>query len=93
MKKADKEEKLIRDCYRELFANSEPSADFDALMENATINNRGEKEIPFMDHEIEDVLLYKIIDKYAKQLKPKWERRRFKNSILLGCSPKTKYHE
>jgi len=86
----DKEDKLIMDCYRELFANSEPKADFDELVANATINERGEIEIPFMEHEIDDTLLQEIIDKYAKELRPKWKRIRFKSTILLGCSPKSK---
>ena len=90
MRKVSKEEKLLRSCYRELFTNSEPPADFDELVKNATLNERGEKEIPFMDHEIEDALLYEIIEKYAKQVKPKWRQPRFKNTILLGCSPKSK---
>jgi len=93
MRKVDKGEKLMKDCYQELFANSEPPADFDELVKNATVNKRGEKVIPFMDHEIEDALLYEIIEKYAKCLKPKWKQLRFKNTILLGCSPKTKYDE
>ena len=86
----DKEDKLIMDCYRELFANSEPKADFDELVANAIINERGEIEIPFMDHEIDDVLLHEIIDKYAKNIRYQWKRMRFKNTILLGCSPKSK---
>ena len=86
----NKEEKLMMDCYRELFANSEPPADFNELMENATVNKRGEKEIPFNDHEIDKDLLYGIIDKHAKKLKPKWKQQPFRNAILLGCSPRTK---
>ena len=86
----DKEDRLIMDCYRELFANSEPKADFDELVANATINERGEIEIPFMEHEIDDTLLQEIIDKYAKKLRAKWQRAGFRNSILLGCSPKSK---
>ena len=84
-----KEEKLILDCYRELFANSKPKADFDKLVANATINERGQKEIPFMDYEIDHDLLLEIIDKYSKRLRTKWKRQRFMGTILLGCSPKT----
>jgi len=85
-----KEEQLMLDCYKELFNKSTPSADFDELVKNATINERGEKEIPFNNYEIDDTLLHKIIEKYAKQVKPKWKELRFNNTILLGCSPKSK---
>lgn len=88
--KKNKEEQLMWDCYRELFANSEPVGDFDELVESATINERGEKVIPFMDYEIEANRLEEITMKYAEKLKPKWKQQRFKNSIYLGCSPKTK---
>ena len=77
------------DCYRELFAKSEPPADFDELVANATINERGEKVIPFMNYEIDNDLLLEIIDKHSKRLRTKWKRQRFIGTILLGCSPKT----
>ena len=89
MAQESKEEKLMWECYRELFAKATPSADFNELVANATINERGEKEIPFMDYEIDDKLLHDIIDKYANQLKYKWMRIRLKNTILLGCSPRS----
>jgi len=84
-----KEEQLMMDCYRELFAKSSPSGDFDMLLAEATINKWGEKEIPFDDYEIDDALLREIIDKYANQIYPKWKRLRFRNTIFLGCSPRS----
>ena len=84
-----KEEQLMMDCYRELFAKSNPVGDFDKLLAEATINQRGEKEIPFNDYEIDDTLFREIIDKYANQIYPKWKRMRFRNTIFLGCSPKS----
>ena len=84
-----KEDQIILDCYCELFKKSTPSADFNELMENATINDRGEKEIPFMDYEIDDELLIEIVDKYAKQFKTKWKKKAFSTTIFLGCSPKS----
>jgi len=85
-----KDEQIIWDCYRELFASSQPQGDFDELVENATINKRGQKEIPFMDYEIDETTLFKIIDKYKKKFKHNWKKRAFQTEILLGCSPKSK---
>jgi len=90
MKKTKKEDVLFLDCFRELFAKSTPKGDFDELLANATINERGEKVIPFMDYEIDDGLLHDIIEKYTIQVKPRWKRIGFKNGVLLGPSPKSK---
>lgn len=84
-----KEEQLILDCYRELYKKAIPSANFDELVEKATINKRGEKEIQFNNYEIDDTLLHEIIDKHAEKIKIKWRSLRIKNTILLGCSPKS----
>lgn len=89
-KNMQKEDKLMMECYRELFEKSEPPADFDELVANATINEQGQKVIPFNDHEIDHDLLLEIIDKHSKKLRTKWKRQVFKSSILLGCSPKSK---
>jgi len=85
----NKEEKQFFECYRELYLKSNPSADFDKLVENASLNERGEKEISFNDYVIDDNHLHEIIEKHAKKIKPKWKQVRFKNTILLGCSPKS----
>lgn len=84
-----KEEQLMLDCYRELFAKSSPVGDFDKLMAEASINERGEKVIPFDDYVIDDGLLREIIEKYEKQIYPKWKRMGFRNAIFLGCSPRS----
>ena len=39
------EEKAIWECYRRLYKASTPSADFDELVKNASINESGEKQI------------------------------------------------
>ena len=90
MKAKTKEEKLLWDCFRELYDESEPIGDFDELVANATINEIGEKVIPFDDYEIDDGLLHNIVDKYSKQIKPKWRSTAFRSQIFLGPSPRSK---
>lgn len=86
-----KEENAILDCYREIYKNSTPIGSFDELVKNATINEFGQKEIPFMDYEIEEEIMIEIIDTIMKQYKIEPHRRdRFRTTILLGCSPKFK---
>lgn len=80
-------------CYREMFAASTPSADFDELMANATVNERGQKEIPFMDHVLEQDTFDKILNNFleSKTVKlTKAEKKDFSVTIHLGCSPRTK---
>lgn len=81
-------EKRVWNCYRELFANATPKGDFDKLVENATINERGEKEIPFMDYSLDEKTFMEILDKHAKKFRPKYMQKKFRTEILLGCSPK-----
>lgn len=82
----------ILHCYRQLFANATPPANFDKLVEEAKINEHGQKEIPYMDHEIEDELMESIINETMKayKIKDKSIQQRFRTSIYLGCSPKSK---
>jgi hypothetical protein len=85
-------DKALMHCYRELFANSTPAASFDELLKNSTTNERGQREIPFMDYEIEESKFDEIIDDTIKVYKIKGTilKQSFKNTILFGCSPKFK---
>ena len=87
--KNDKITEALYDCYRQLFANSNPKGDFDALVESADVNERGQKEIPFNDYEIDEAIFQQIIQDTLKKHKvPKSLHRSFSIAIHLGCSPK-----
>ena len=89
-----KEEEAIRECYRKLYKASTPPADFDELMNNAHIDENGEKVIDFMAHEICEYEFSEIMSDVIKQYKIRSHRQDlFKNTILLGCSPKFKKTE
>lgn len=82
-------EDAIFECYRKLFAASEPPADFDTLYSEYLETG---KAIPFMLHEISESETLDIINSVAIDYKiPKNKRNKFKNSVILGCSPKYKY--
>jgi len=84
-----KEDKAIHKCYVELFKHSTPSGDFDLLVENAEINDRGQKVIDFMSYEIDEEKYDQIVESVIKEFKIRsWKKQRFKNTIALGCSPK-----
>lgn len=95
MAKKDKVSEALWDCLVELYANSTPSADFNKLVEEAPINDRGQKEIPFMDHEIDFNKMEEIVEKHRSKLlkhsrNKHFHEKQFNFNIYLGCSPKTK---
>lgn len=92
MKAKKKENEAIHECYRRLYNNSIPNADFDQLVENAEINEHGLKEIDFNSYEIEkeifEDILEDIIDEY--KIKPKYRAEAFKITMRLGATPRFK---
>jgi hypothetical protein len=91
MKRRNKDEEILNEMYRRAFSQSTPKGDWDQILENATLNSQGQKEIPFMDYECEDEIMKKIIDDVLKENKvPKWKRKSYEISFWLGCSPKSK---
>lgn len=86
-------ENLILDIYRELYKQSTPSADFDELVNNASLNERGQKIIDYNSHELEhdkfEVIINQKIKEHKIRLKD-YEKKRLTFQVYLGCSPKSK---
>lgn len=94
MEATKKEEKIIWDIYRELYKEAIPSADFDKLVEEASTNSRGQKDIGFMNYEIAQNTFNEILDKQLKGHRiTKLKQGMIRNTVLLGCSPKFKKEE
>jgi len=88
------EEKALTECYRKLYKASTPPADFDELIKNATTNENGEKVIDYNAYEICEYEFSEIMSNIIKEYKIRSHRQDlFKNTILLGCSPKFKKTE
>ena len=88
MTREQKNENILTEMYRRAFAASTPKGDFDELMANATINEFGQKVIPFMDYKCKHEVMEQIVEDVLKENKvPKWRRQGFKNAFMLGCSP------
>lgn len=84
-------DKAIMHCYRELYANATPPASFDELLNSATVNEEGQKVVPFMDYEIDYDIFEMIVADTIKVYKIKKSiRAPFRGTILMGCSPKFK---
>lgn len=79
------------ECYQLMFEQSVPPGDFKSMMDNAEINEYGQKVIDFMSYEITEEDFYRIIQEVATKYKFKnFIKRSFESSIALGCSPKFK---
>jgi hypothetical protein len=82
---------ILTEMYRRAFAASTPPADFDALVAVAETNALGQKVIPYLDYECEQETMDRIVTDVLREYRvPKWRRPLFRNSFMLGCSPKTK---
>lgn len=93
MRKRNRLNEIVHDIYKELYFNATPSADFDEVVRNAKIEN-GQKIIPYMDYEIEDDLMTKIINKHTKMNKlSRREKASIRFEVLLGVSPRSKLVE
>lgn len=89
--KEERDKEILWEMYRLAFRASTPSADFDELVANAVMNERGQLEIPFLDYECDEDTLQQIVDDTMKKYKiPTWRRKQFSVAFYLGCSPKTK---
>jgi len=82
---------ILLEIYRKVYAVSEPPADFDELVANAELNERGEKVIKFLEYECEHDTMQAILDEAIAKYKIKGHRAKaFQFSFWLGCSPKSK---
>lgn len=82
---------ILLDIYRKVYAVSEPPADFDELVANAELNERGEKVIKFLEYECEHDTMQAILDESIAKYKIKGHRAKaLQFNFWLGCSPKTK---
>ena len=82
---------IMSEMYRRAYAASTPVGDFDAMVQNAPLNEFGQKVIPYLKYECEQEVMEQIIVDVLKEYKvPKRRHELFRNSFMLGCSPKTK---
>ena len=89
--KETKIQKIVWDIYRELYANSEPKADFDELVNSAEKNEEGQKIIPFENYFIEQELMDEIIEKHLKNKRlTKLAKNSIRVNVYLGVSPMSK---
>lgn len=81
-------QQLIEDCYRELYRESEPSANFDELIEKAPLDEMGRKIIDYENYYLADEKFKEIAEKYKSKMKMnRYEENSFNLAIYLGATP------
>ena len=81
-------EKAWMYCYKELYKNATPSADFAKLLKNAPVNAEGKKVIDYMAYYLPTEQIEAIIEKSIKKYKlSDFDARGFRLGIILGASP------
>ena len=89
--KETKEQKIIWQIYKEMYAVATPPCDFDELVNSAEENKLGQRIIHYNDYEISLEDYNEIVERNLKgQRLTKLKKQAIKNSIALGCSPKFK---
>ncbi len=79
------------ECMTELYAKSTPSADFTQLLQEAELNESGEKVVNFNSYELDGNEFDSIVSKYSEKYKLKgYLLSSFNFNIYLGPSPKIK---
>lgn len=87
--KQSKFDEIFSEFLREAYLKSTPSTSYDLLVENAFVDDKGEKHIDYNSCSIDNELFDKIIDFYIKKYKMnKFDAKMFHNSAYLGPSPK-----
>lgn len=83
-------EKAEIECYRRMYREATPPANFDELLENAPINKEGFKVIKFMDYVLSEKRQDEIIKEVLEEFKitRKRDKRAVENRVALGVSPK-----
>jgi hypothetical protein len=88
-------QKKLNKAYEEimtlLYANSEPSASFQELVENAPIGEDGRKIIDYNSYVIDRELSQKLYDDVIKKYKitTKWDLNTLGFNVWLGASPRS----
>lgn len=84
-------EKALIEAFVEVYKISEPPADFNELMDNAPLNNRGQKDIPFNDYQCDEAKMRDILKTVAKKYKLNKQYIKYLEiNFWLGCSPRSK---
>jgi len=94
MKRKTREQKLFdaaMNCYRELYREATPSADFDELVANAPVNEQGQKVVDYDAYRLSHKKYEDIVESHIKKNKLTGHYAKgFRIEMYLGCGPSSK---
>jgi hypothetical protein len=89
--KETKEQKIIWQIYKEMYAVSTLPADFDGLINLVEKNEKGKRITPFDNYEILEKDYCEILERNLKGKRiTKLKQQMIKNTVALGISPRFK---
>lgn len=92
--KKKKLDNVLLNIYRDLYKYSDPSVDFDMLVESAECDDKGRKIIPYDNYTIDGEVMDKIINMHIISNRLKGDDRKLvRVHAYLGCSPIVKIYE
>ena len=87
-------QELIYECYRELYREAEPSANFDELLEAAPLDEWGRKVIQYNDYYLPREKFESIANKHKNKMKMNnMEEHSYEFMVYLGATPTCKRKE
>jgi hypothetical protein len=91
LKRRQRLQQLIEECYRELYLEAEPSANFDELLEKAPLDDMGRKVIDYDAYYIPRLKFEEIAEKHKSKMKMhKYEESSYNLAVYLGATPTCK---
>jgi hypothetical protein len=91
MKKLDKKNKALHEVFQQAYLRATPSADFDKLLEEAFIDDKGMKHIDYdayvLDNSIADEIIQEVYKKY--KITSKLDKQFISYNYHLGASPRS----
>lgn len=83
-------EEILHEYYLEVYRRATPSADYDELVRNATINERGDKTIDMDAYVLSEEVMSDIVADYIKRYKLKHQYlKTFNFHAWLGPVPRS----
>ena len=91
MERLTKDDHILLEIYKRMYAESDPPVDIMKIIESG----EGQQDRWFMNYYLAEQRQLEIIDEVLKEfkVKSKWKKSAFKFTVLLGAAPTTKKPE
>lgn len=93
MKKTDKKNKALHEVFQQAYLRATPSADFDKLLEEAFVDDKGMKHINYDAYVLDNIIADEIIQEIYKKYKitNRLDKEFISFNYYLGASPRSTF--